>query len=314
MTGRRPRSTEHGQYGYARREKCRCDPCLRVQRRYTKELAFDNHNGRQRRVDAQPVRDHCFEIVQAGASPGMIAKATHGVVVKEQVKRLLYGNPTTGKPVTWLHRGTADSLLSVTVEEALKHDLFTHSIGTKRRFEALAAMGHGKEDVARELGVHWSNLYEYTYVERVTVTTAENVRRVYARLSMTPGSNEVMRWKARRLGWLPPFAWDDHTIDDPLAEPDLEAVKCVVENCSRSISKAMLCNSHYRKVVERGGLKRSKSYREVVLSLAKVEIHDREAFLDDLRECREMGMTVEGAAMHLGRKLAYVSKHWSKAI
>lgn len=55
--------------------------------------------------------------------------------------------------------------------------------------------------------------------------TARLVRRLYDRLSMTPApaSRGATRARndARRKGWFPPLAWDDDTIDDPVAVPCL---------------------------------------------------------------------------------------------
>lgn len=46
-------------------------------------------------------------------------------------------------------------------------------------------------------------------------------REVYERLSMSPGPSQTCRDRARSRGYAPPLAWDEHTIDDPRATPQL---------------------------------------------------------------------------------------------
>ena len=53
----------------------------------------------------------------------------------------------------------------------------------------------------------------------VTAQTAAAIARAYTALSSTPGPSDTARKTAADLGWAPPLAWDDDTIDDPAAEP-----------------------------------------------------------------------------------------------
>ncbi|WP_205859648.1 helix-turn-helix domain-containing protein, partial [Phycicoccus flavus] len=53
----------------------------------------------------------------------------------------------------------------------------------------------------------------------VTVQRWREVRDVYDRLSMTPGPSPETRGWAVKLGYAPPLAWDEDTIDDPTATP-----------------------------------------------------------------------------------------------
>lgn len=313
--GRTVRSTEHGEYGYARRTSCQCDPCVTVRRQYAKQLAYDKYRGHQRQVDAQPVRDHVNLLIQAGGTIGMVAKATDGKVNRTQVRRILYGNPTTGRVVKTVYRHTAEALLAVTPAAMMQENGFVHPAGTHRRIQALAAMGHNKVAIAEAIGIQWSNLYEYLNQERVTTNVAMNIRTAYDKLSMTQGRSETIRWRARRLGWLPPLAWDESTIDDPFAEPELAGIKCVVATCSRSIvvAEGMLCGSHYRAVKEAGGFREPRRYRGAVLALAKQQVHNREALLDDIRELRSQGLDQHQVADRLGRGRTYIERLWGQA-
>lgn len=94
--------------------------------------------------------------------------------------------------------------------------------GTARRLQALAAIGWGATDVADQLGyseASRSHLARLRHAERVNVRTAAAIRELYDRLSMTPGPSQVTRRRALEAGYAPPLAWDEHSIDDPDAEP-----------------------------------------------------------------------------------------------
>lgn len=95
--------------------------------------------------------------------------------------------------------------------------------GTVRRLQALQAVGWTITDVARESGLHEKTLRNPVYRgARVYRATADAVADAYERLSMTfpdgPYATRARR-RAQRLGYPPPLAWDDDTIDDPDALP-----------------------------------------------------------------------------------------------
>lgn len=109
------------------------------------------------------------------------------------------------------------------------------SLGTTRRLRALAAIGWTQKDVAAELGLSPQRInhltrgrYPLLYPSTVAAVTA-----VYDRLGMVvpidppvvkergQRPHEACRRRARRLGWKPPLAWDDDTIDNPRARGQL---------------------------------------------------------------------------------------------
>lgn len=91
------------------------------------------------------------------------------------------------------------------------------SAGTVRRLQALQALGWSASFLADELGVHRSRINQIMKSARVEPDTAERVKDVYKRLSMTPGPSSYARTWAAKMGYLPPLAWDDDHIDDPAA-------------------------------------------------------------------------------------------------
>lgn len=95
------------------------------------------------------------------------------------------------------------------------------SVGVVRRRQALAVMGYGLPELAPHFGVSPRAVSNYMSRGRVHRSTLARWRQVYDLLSMTPGPNGKARVDALRRGWVPPLAWDDDTIDDPDATPDL---------------------------------------------------------------------------------------------
>ena len=95
--------------------------------------------------------------------------------------------------------------------------------GTIRRLRALAAMGWPMKELAAMSGVAMPTISYLMHHRRGTVysRTAGKVADLYDELSMREGNSQRSRLRARRHGWAPPLAWDDETIDDPNAQPDV---------------------------------------------------------------------------------------------
>lgn len=102
-------------------------------------------------------------------------------------------------------------------------------VGVLRRLRALNRLGWSRRAIAERMGRTESWLSQVTRRTFVSPETAAAVREVYDELSMrlpeasTPTERgAVFRAKthAERMGWPPPLAWSDDTIDDPEAEPE----------------------------------------------------------------------------------------------
>lgn len=90
------------------------------------------------------------------------------------------------------------------------------AVGTRRRLQALAAIGWTFGELGQELGGwHATRVQAVSVAEHVFVDTAADVRRLYERLWNTPGTSERGRRRAVRAGWFPPMDWDDDRMDDP---------------------------------------------------------------------------------------------------
>lgn len=95
--------------------------------------------------------------------------------------------------------------------------LFVDPTPTRRRIQALQAIGWRYVDIDQQLGRHptatgatWSHTIMRR--KRIHISHAREMAAVYDALSMTLGPSDRTRRRALRSGWLPPLAWDD--IDD----------------------------------------------------------------------------------------------------
>lgn len=107
--------------------------------------------------------------------------------------------------------------------------IFVDATGTRRRLQALAALGWSWNVIGSKLGQKGTNI-GFTALKRTWVypETAQKIKALFNELEMipppsdnTPAGNpvKVVKTRAARKGWLPPFAWEEDLIDDPYALP-----------------------------------------------------------------------------------------------
>lgn len=220
--------------------RCRCAECRAASTRYESERARrkvyeDTTPGVPSSfVSGDVVRAHLRTLMEAGMGWKRIAGAAG--VKSSTVYPILYGkhlgqpdHPEHRPPRVRVTRAVADAILAVELD--LADGVPVDQTGTARRVQALVARGWSGSRIAGRLGVERSN---FTAVMNgthlVTVATREAVRALYDELwdVAPPEDNHrdrIAATRARRLaqrrGWVPPLAWDDETIDDPTARPDL---------------------------------------------------------------------------------------------
>ncbi|MFF8840540.1 hypothetical protein [Streptomyces sp. NPDC015130] len=103
--------------------------------------------------------------------------------------------------------------------------------GTRRRVQALQMLGFNHAFVAGRAGVPFRGMSRALTSERVTAQFARAILRAYNELwNQNPEDLGILPWVADRTrraaavgGFVGPLAWDDDTIDDPGAEPLLDA-------------------------------------------------------------------------------------------
>ncbi len=96
----------------------------------------------------------------------------------------------------------------------------TH-IGTLRRLQALARLGHRRSDIADAAGVSEGALDWAKTEDRYHVRLRLKIHATYRTLSGRPGTSPLVARRADSKAWAPPLAWHDVDIDDPAAVPDL---------------------------------------------------------------------------------------------
>lgn len=219
---------EHGTRNSYVVDKCRCRDCRDAAAAYERRRAKDRAYGREAYVDAAPVRAHVQALQAQGMGWKRVARAAG--LDESTVWKLIYGDPARGlAPSQRVTRKTRDALLAVTLD--LAPGATIDGTGTRRRLQALVAIGWSMSELARRLGMLPSNLGATIHGRKeVTVATATKARDLYDQLWDQPappsgrhGSVPVKaRNLARRYGWVPPLAWDDETIDDPSATPHVD--------------------------------------------------------------------------------------------
>lgn len=213
---------------------CRCPACTaentRVHAEYRSRKARERWGVEQpKRVHAEPVRQHVRALMAAGIGWERIARLAG--VSRGTVGGLLYGNITSGRPPSrHITSDAARKLLALQANGAVADGRHIDATGTHRRLQSLMAVGWTGSEIMRRLGRAPRNFPNLLNRRQVEAATARAVIDLYDQLwdQPPPASNGAERWaadqargKAAAHGWPPPVAWDDDTIDDPAAKPDL---------------------------------------------------------------------------------------------
>lgn len=214
----------HGTRAYRVANNCGCERCKAA------HTAYENDRNRQilygrwePYVDAEPARAHMKALMAAGMGRRTIA--ARAGISQTAAACLLYGKGSR-PPTRRIRRATAEALLSVRAGiETLADSAAVDATGTVRRLRALVTIGYPQAHLAAELGVHPGNFSTLILrANHVLASRARAVRALYDRLWNIPGPSSRARADAARRGWFPPLAWNDDTIDDPSATPDVDGV------------------------------------------------------------------------------------------
>lgn len=206
--------------------KCGCRPCK------------DAHTVMRRKMRATSYQDG--RLVDAGPAAERIRylNTRHGYTIAEIAELSGVGTTT----LTKVRNGRQQSVSSITrdalfgVKPRTEPTGYVDATGTRRRLEALAAIGWSLEQIAEASGFHDTVLRRFRRgaQPRVHIESAERVKAVYDELSMRPapadtrerrGAVKQVLSRAEREGWLPPMAWDDDQIDDPDYTPQVQDVR-----------------------------------------------------------------------------------------
>lgn len=195
-----------------------CESCYQQSR----HRAHRDGNWQATYVDATPAAEHLVLLAAAGISRQRVIKLTG--LHHTTVYRMAPGT-----------RAHAESVAKVLAVEPPPMDLTVSdrsqavpAIGTVRRLQGMAALGHSLYSISRETGLDYAHVCRIARGARgmVLATTAHAVADLYERWSGVPGDNDEVREEARQQGWAPPLAWaepddvdDPNQIDNPEARP-----------------------------------------------------------------------------------------------
>jgi hypothetical protein len=181
-------------------------------------------------VEATPVRTHLRVLSELGWGAQAISKET-GVPVSV-IDKIAY--PVNGVPQKSVRADNAARIIAF--NPTTKRDKFDgtkresiDATGSRRRIQALVALGFSYRMLAEYTGHHPSYFKDLTEAKRISHQRAAKIFELYERLwnkiplpDTTAEKKSVALAKSAALkkGWLPPMAWDDGGIDNPDYDPN----------------------------------------------------------------------------------------------
>jgi hypothetical protein len=206
---------------------CRLPACVARHSAYQRRVnRLRGYGTWQPFVDAEPVRQHLKMLIGYGISFERTARLAG--VYPALIAGLLYPMGDRGLK----QRMRADNAARILAVKAVPENIDDlHAIdatGTRRRLQALAAIGFPFTRLGEHLPLHPAQVGRVARSPQVHAGTARAVAKVYDRLwnqdptqyGVRPATALKVRRYAKSQGWAPPAAWDDDLIDDPAAEPD----------------------------------------------------------------------------------------------
>lgn len=178
-------------------------------------------------VDAEPIREHVVDLLEAGLSRRRIAELAG--LNRKSLNWLLNGRSERGTgPAKRITRTNADKFLAVKIPEtiaAIAPDAaLVDSIGSIRRLRALVAFGWPVEHLADELQGEVGRCTVHELVRggrtQCLARTARSISGLFNRLQLEPGPSPRSRSTALKRRWALPLQWDEESIDDPKALPE----------------------------------------------------------------------------------------------
>jgi hypothetical protein len=215
----------HGTRAAYVKDRCRCTDCTAANTAAGRAVHRAQAFGRWRPfVDAAPVREHIRALRASGIGVEQIAMLTD--ISTSHVRELAEPGRDGNPGVRRVRPETAHQVLRIRVDQANRaprsHVVAT---GTRRRLQALIAVGWPHDELATRLGRSSAGLRRSMLSDSVTVQTAQDVSALYEQLwnrrpplstDAQRASADAARVFAAERGWLPPLAWDDIDSDsDP---------------------------------------------------------------------------------------------------
>jgi len=195
-----------------------CNTCYQTHR--NKQVAYGRWT--TLRVDAEPVRAHLTALREAGVGERRIVELSG--VSRSALQIIRRGRLGANRPPrAHVLSRTADRIMAIPLDvDNRSYGVRIDATGSLRRIRALHAIGWTQTEIAHRIGSTLQNLNRYfiSEPEKINRSTAVSIARLFDQLQLIPGPSERARRHAKKLGWAPPLAWDEDTIDDPAAMPD----------------------------------------------------------------------------------------------
>lgn len=219
---------------------CRCQPCRAICARKELERNRAKRDGRYAGGARHPERAarHIESLMREGMTMAHIAERS-GIAYRTVGEILARKRPILG--------ATERAVLQTRLYLAPAPQSNVNSLGTRRRLQALMAIGYTLQDLSLRLGKNrsWASKCLTEYVE-VEEATRLDVARLYDELSMTPAPDTVIARRsiarAKKFGYVKPLGWDDIDTD---AEPAQQERRCHVGH--------LIVNGNAKPVRNRGG-------------------------------------------------------------
>lgn len=194
---------------------CRRPECKAADYQYMSRIRLEHHRGLRRRTDATQARHHAERLIAAGWTQAQIARAAE--LNHRTVCDVVNGAST-------IANGTALAILNIGIGAAPLDGRDVDGTGSMRRIQALVAIGWSLAQLAPRIGMYVTDLGLIANGKRprVRAATADTIARGYRRLARVPGPSARARNEAARRNWAGPAAWEEHTIDDPTAQPEVD--------------------------------------------------------------------------------------------
>jgi hypothetical protein len=234
LQGRVPRLCPHPQAHHRHgtraayvKDRCRCTDCTAANTAASRGVTRERIYGRWHPyVDAGPVREHIAALRAAGIGVERIAQLADLSV--SHIRELAQHGRSDSQGTRRVRPSTAMRVLGIRIDDANRApNSRVDATGTRRRLQALIAIGWPAELLAAQLDRRPSSLGRSMTGESVTARTAQDIATLFERLwndrpprttSEQRAAADAARAHAAARGWLPPLAWND--IDtDPVPPP-----------------------------------------------------------------------------------------------
>lgn len=193
--------------------RCRCNVCVAAHTRACKRRGLERLSGHPPLYPGGPLIQHIKTLNEAGMSNELIARRAR----------------VASSTISYLVRGLTKSCLR---EKALRilavqpgdfdERAERPSAGSRRRLQALYAIGHNPETISAKTGMAPSAISSITngHTRQIDAPSAMAIEKAYDLLRNVKGASVKARRRAAQMGWRDPLWWEDMGhLDDPNFNP-----------------------------------------------------------------------------------------------